>query len=232
MRQTNRISSFLPRASAYRCSTGTDGQRPLESPVSSRATADWLVPIRWATTSWLKPAANRWSLIRANSSSSAFACRKPSRNSGFCICSARVSSKDLSGLFIFKLPLSVQGNFEIFCRRFLALFNKAMKNHNPPTDSRAIHHAAYSLLSHGPDLKQAVTHGSGVRHPEIRPVDFHSIQQSKSSLSDCHRQFKKLLTGIFIHKFDCERFVNRLRFLLRRSHNRNMQFSTGRVYQN
>ena len=231
MRQTNRISSFLPSASAYRCNADIDGQRPLESPVSSRATADWLVPIRFATTSWLRPAANRRSLIRANSSSSAFACRKPARNSGFCICSASVSSKDLSGLFIFKLPLSVQGNFEIFRGRFLALFHKTVKNHNPTSDSRAVHHTSDSLLSHGPDFKQSVTHGASVRHPEIRPVDFHSIQQCKSSLSDCHRQFKKLLAGIFVHKFNYERRANRLRFLSRRSHHQNTQFSTEQVYQ-
>lgn len=44
--QTKRTSSFLPSARAYLSKEFMEGQRPRESPLSIRATADWLVPIR------------------------------------------------------------------------------------------------------------------------------------------------------------------------------------------
>lgn len=209
MNQTNRISSFFPSASAYLCSDCIEGHLPLQSPLSRRATADWLVLMRCATSSWLSPEESRNSRIRRNSSSSCCACRKPLRKTGSCICSSSVSSNVFSGLFIFKLQFPCNRNFEFLFRSFLRFFHKTVQHDDHPANLCAVKNAANSLLPGCANFKQSVSHRTCMGHSQIWPENLHSIQKCKRFLANGHWQAYELLTCIFIGKF------NRVRIFIR-----------------
>ena len=73
MNQTNEITTRLPNALAYRVRVRPEGSLPRIKLLSSRATADCVVPMRAATSACVSPADARAAMILSSSASSALA---------------------------------------------------------------------------------------------------------------------------------------------------------------
>lgn len=82
MLQTNEIFTRFPKAFAYRVKVRPEGSFPRIRLLSSRATADCVVPMRAATSACVRPADARAAMILSSSESSALACLHSFRKFG------------------------------------------------------------------------------------------------------------------------------------------------------
>ncbi len=80
------------------------------------------------------------------------------------------------------------GDFQFSGRGFVGLFHKGMQNDDFAIDHRAVENACNAFGCFQSQLKQSITHRSGVRHAEIRAINFHALSVSNDARNKTCRQ--------------------------------------------
>ena len=168
---TSRNSRRQPTACAYFSKVAIEGEC-FPRPDSRRATADWVVPMRSATSACVTPAAAR---ALRNSSRNRNSSSSPSYSA---FTSALSSARALSSLCvsIFVLLHSSLCCFKLSWWSFVRLLYKLVQHHNFSTNHRTVEYSSYPLSRLQSQFKKAVSHCSSMWHTKIWTKNFHPVR--------------------------------------------------------
>lgn len=190
---TKRICSFFPVACANFFSVVKDGPlTPAARLLSILVIAVAFVPIRSATSAWVRPASLRAASISSSNANSSAMASYSALNAGSSIHLAAISSCVIVGAL--RLPVMLNLLHSGFClfafsyRGFLSLLYKAVQHDDALPCQGAVKNASYAIAAFNPKLKKPITKGAGVRFSEIAAIHLHSF--NKVLISGSHTQWK------------------------------------------
>ncbi|ENE0981924.1 Rha family transcriptional regulator [Salmonella enterica] len=190
---TKRIWSFFPVACANFFSVVKDGPlTPAARLLSILVIAVAFVPIRSATSAWVRPASLRAASISSSNANSSAMASYSALNAGSSIHLAVISSCVIVGAL--RLPVMLNLLHSGFClfafsyRGFLSLLYKAVQHDNALPCQGAVKNASDAIAAFNPKLKKPITKGAGVRFSEIAAIHLHSF--NKVLISGSHTQWK------------------------------------------
>ncbi|EJS4721533.1 Rha family transcriptional regulator [Salmonella enterica] len=190
---TKRICSFFPVACANFFSVVKDGPlTPAARLLSILVIAVAFVPIRSATSAWVRPASLRAASISSSNANSSAMASYSALNAGSSIHLAAISSCVIVGAL--RLPVMLNLLHSGFClfafsyRGFLSLLYKAVQHDDALPCQGAVKNASDAIAAFNPKLKKPITKGAGVRFSEIAAIHLHSF--NKVLISGSHTQWK------------------------------------------
>ncbi|EIK8018341.1 Rha family transcriptional regulator [Salmonella enterica] len=190
---TKRICSFFPVACANFFSVVKDGPlTPAARLLSILVIAVAFVPIRSATSAWVRPASLRAASISSSNANSSAMASYSALNAGSSIHLAAISSCVIVGAL--RLPVMLNLLHSGFClfafsyRGFLSLLYKAVQHDDALPCQSAVKNASDAIAAFNPKLKKPITKGAGVRFSEIAAIHLHSF--NKVLISGSHTQWK------------------------------------------
>ncbi|EIW7557493.1 Rha family transcriptional regulator [Salmonella enterica subsp. enterica serovar Stanleyville] len=190
---TKRIWSFFPVACANFFSVVKDGPlTPAARLLSILVIAVAFVPIRSATSAWVRPASLRAASISSSNANSSAMASYSALNAGSSIHLAAISSCVIVGAL--RLPVMLNLLHSGFClfafsyRGFLSLLYKAVQHDDALSCQGAVKNASDAIAAFNPKLKKPITKGAGVRFSEIAAIHLHSF--NKVLISGSHTQWK------------------------------------------
>ncbi|EHN1253692.1 Rha family transcriptional regulator [Salmonella enterica] len=190
---TKRIWSFFPVACANFFSVVKDGPlTPAARLLSILVIAVAFVPIRSATSAWVRPASLRAASISSSNANSSAMASYSALNAGSSIHLAAISSCVIVGAL--RLPVMLNLLHSGFClfafsyRGFLSLLYKAVQHDDALPCQGAVKNASDAIAAFNPKLKKPITKGAGVRFSEIAAIHLHSF--NKVLISGSHTQWK------------------------------------------
>lgn len=204
---TKRIWSFFPVARANFFSVANDGPLTPEARLLSiLVMAVALVPMRSATSAWVRPASLRAASISSSSANSSAMASYSALKAGSSIHLAAISSCVMVGGLRLPVMLNLlHSGFSFFAfgwRGFLGLLDEAMQHDDAFSCQGAVKDARDAITAFNPKLEKSVTEGAGMRFSEIAAIYFHAL--NKMLVSGTHTQWKliDLQSDLFTVVFD------------------------------
>ena len=204
---TKRIWSFFPVARANFFSVANDGPLTPEARLLSiLVMAVALVPMRSATSAWVRPASLRAASISSSSANSSAIASYSALKAGSSIHLAAISSCVMVGGLRLPVMLNLlHSGFSFFAfgwRGFLGLLDEAMQHDDAFSCQGAVKDACNAIAAFNPKLEKSVPESAGMRFSEIAAVYFHAL--NKMLVSGTHTQWKliDLQSDLFTVVFD------------------------------
>lgn len=204
---TKRIWSFFPVARANFFSVANDGPLTPEARLLSiLVMAVALVPMRSATSAWVRPASLRAASISSSSANSSAMASYSALKAWSSIHLAAISSCVMVGGVRLPVMLNLlHSGFSFFAFSwwgFLGLLDEAMQHDDAFSCQGAVKDACDAITAFNPKLEKSVTEGAGMRFSEIAAVYFHAL--NKMLVSGTHTQWKliDLQSDLFTVVFD------------------------------
>ncbi|EKZ9427234.1 Rha family transcriptional regulator [Salmonella enterica] len=208
---TKRIWSFFPVACANFFSVVKDGPlTPAARLLSILVMAVAFVPIRSATSAWVRPASLRAASISSSKANSSAMASYSALKAGSSIHLAAISSCVIVGGL--RLPVMLNLLHSGFClfafsyRGFLSLLDEAVQHNNTLPCQGAVKNARYAIAAFNPKLKKPITKGAGVRLSEIAAIHLHSFNkvlisgsQTQGELSHFNPDFLVVVLNSVVH---------------------------------
>ncbi|EJQ8214267.1 Rha family transcriptional regulator [Salmonella enterica] len=208
---TKRIWSFFPVACANFFSVVKDGPlTPAARLLSILVMAVAFVPIRSATSAWVRPASLRAASISSSKANSSAMASYSALKAGSSIHLAAISSCVIvGGLRLLVMLNLLHSGFCLFAfsyRGFLSLLDEAVQHNNALPCQGAVKNARYAIAAFNPKLKKPITKGAGVRLSEIAAIHLHSFNkvlisgpQTQWELSHFNPDFLVVVLNSVVH---------------------------------
>lgn len=204
---TKRIWSFFPVARANFFSVENDGPLTPEARLLSiLVMAVALVPMRSATSAWVRPASLRAASISSSSANSSAMASYSALKAGSSIHLAAISSCVMVGGLRLPVMLNLlHSGFSFFAFSrwgFLSLLDETVQHDDAFSCQSAVKDACDAITAFNPKLEKSVTEGAGMRFSEIAAVYFYAL--NKMLVSGAHTQWKliDLQSDLFTVVFD------------------------------
>lgn len=190
---TKRIWSFFPVARANFFSVANDGPLTPEARLLSiLVMAVAFVPMRSATSAWVKPASLRAASISSSSANSSAIASYSALKVGSSIHLAAISSCVMVGGLRLPVMLNLlHSGFSLFAFSwwsFLSLLDETVQHDDAFSCQGAVKDACDAITAFNPKLEKPVTEGAGMRFSEIAAVYLHAF--NKMLVSGTHTQWK------------------------------------------